>query len=720
MGVYGQEKITMTALREGEMSIKLEVHTKEDIKKLNKIVHLQWIPSHCGIAGNEAADFLAKKGTTIPLSYSDMLPFHRASTNISSRVRQCFHKSLEDQIKDKHWKDALNSTLPKWPRREAVATVRTAVGHDCLANHLHLLGVLTSPHCMLCGCFDTMDSNHIKTCPALSSVSFIASVLGSSSTILKPELIKLLRDDAEEVLQGLVPRLGQTMVLLSKAGSFSPEFMVSRRITVVSTRLRLLSYEHVCQECERKLKKPAPIRANIRMLVNKFKRAESFLDEKHSGRPQTSANDVPLLQHATECSPGTSTRCLSNELDIPRTTVWRVLRFTLHKLVYHPQVLHHLEQEDYAAHQGMCHDLLEAVANENLMNHILLSDEATFHTCDRVSRITVEYEPTSNLMLLTNDKGIHPELLVYTACFKNPQSLDKMDTTVLDVGRALLKCETEISMTTNWRLHAMILGQLECLPHCMPSDFIHSHFIPVIFNRIHVARPVPCRMAAARTMLVFLRYNIKQTQKSAIRSRIDTDLRNSDSCYKRMLFVKMCATAMDLFSRRYFKEYFFMSLIGLSEDRVPNIRLKLVTMLPKLKAMLSLPADRKLLTSLEACIRNLLLLEKDRDVMAQLRITIQALDAIEVRMDVSGTVPATTKEDIEDQKKAEEEAKLCAGIVPAGKRKAAGNQMDIKGISDVFNGGERNWPPYPIISRLSCFMHDALLVSRGSNLSLDS
>ncbi|XP_069691173.1 serine/threonine-protein phosphatase 4 regulatory subunit 4-like isoform X1 [Periplaneta americana] len=306
----------------------------------------------------------------------------------------------------------------------------------------------------------------------------IASVLGSSSTILKPELIKLLRDDAEEVLQGLVPRLGQTMVLLSKAGSFSPEFM---------------------------------------------------------------------------------------------------------------------------------------------------------------------------------------------------------DTTVLDVGRALLKCETEISMTTNWRLHAMILGQLECLPHCMPSDFIHSHFIPVIFNRIHVARPVPCRMAAARTMLVFLRYNIKQTQKSTIRSRIDTDLRNSDSCYKRMLFVKMCATAMDLFSRRYFKEYFFMSLIGLSDDRVPNIRLKLVTMLPKLKAMLSLPADRKLLTSLEACIRNLLLLEKDRDVMAQLRITIQALDAIEVRMDVSGTVPATTKEDIEDQKKAEEEAKLCAGIVPAGKRKAAGNQMDMKG-----------------------------------------
>lgn len=67
---------------------------------------------------------------------------------------------------------------------------------------------------------------------------------------------------------------------------------------------------------------------------------------------------------------------------------------------------------------------------------------------------------------------------------------------------------------------------------------------------------------------------------------------------------------------------------------MPNIRLKLVMMLPKLKAMLCLPADRKLLTSLEACIRNLLLHEKDRDVMTQLRLTIQALDAIEVRVEV--------------------------------------------------------------------------------------
>lgn len=52
-------------------------------------------------------------------------------------------------------------------------------------------------------------------------------MLGSTSSVLKPELIKLLRDDAEEVLQALVPQLGKILVLLAKAGTFSPDFMVS-------------------------------------------------------------------------------------------------------------------------------------------------------------------------------------------------------------------------------------------------------------------------------------------------------------------------------------------------------------------------------------------------------------------------------------------------------------------------------------------------------------
>jgi hypothetical protein len=56
--------------------------------------------------------------------------------------------------------------------------------------------------------------------------------------LLRPELIKLLRDDAE-VLQGLVPHLGQTLLLLSKAGTFSPDFMVSTYVCMIISEYKI-------------------------------------------------------------------------------------------------------------------------------------------------------------------------------------------------------------------------------------------------------------------------------------------------------------------------------------------------------------------------------------------------------------------------------------------------------------------------------------------------
>ncbi|KAJ4430407.1 hypothetical protein ANN_22623 [Periplaneta americana] len=49
------------------------------------------------------------------------------------------------------------------------------------------------------------------------------------------------------------------------------------------------------------------------------------------------------------------------------------------------QMLYKLGIEDYKLVE-MCYDLMEAVNNDNLMEHILFSDEATFHTCGTVHR----------------------------------------------------------------------------------------------------------------------------------------------------------------------------------------------------------------------------------------------------------------------------------------------------------------------------------------------
>lgn len=54
----------------------------------------------------------------------------------------------------------------------------------------------------------------------------------------------------------------------------------------------------------------------------------------------------------------------------------------------------------------------------------------------------------------------------------------------MEIGRALLKCESEIAATHNWRLTSLMHSQLEILPKYFPSDFIYSYFVPMTFFRV--------------------------------------------------------------------------------------------------------------------------------------------------------------------------------------------------------------------------------------------
>lgn len=67
-----------------------------------------------------------------------------------------------------------------------------------------------------------------------------------------------------------------------------------------------------------------------------------MLDQKCSGRPQTSEDNIGHIQEAIEQSPYASICRLSNKLDIPRRTVWRLLHFKLKKRVYCLQVRDYL------------------------------------------------------------------------------------------------------------------------------------------------------------------------------------------------------------------------------------------------------------------------------------------------------------------------------------------------------------------------------------------
>ncbi|CAH1979733.1 unnamed protein product [Acanthoscelides obtectus] len=229
--------------------------------------------------------------------------------------------------------------------------------------------------------------------------------------------------------------------------------------------------------------------------------------------------------------------------------------------------------------------------------------------------------------------------------------------TTIDIGRALLKCQAGVFKCYNWRRKMTYLQQLECLPVCFSVDFIHQHFTTLVLKLTVEGRCRPVRSQASRTILVFLRYNTKENHRRWIRDSLIRELCNSKCSYTRHIFIYMCVHAIDVFSWKYFKEFFYLQLLSLGEDPVSTVRLCVVKLCPILKHMLMLPMDRNLQVKLEQFVSKIEMMEKDRDVLDTLKVKLKEM-----------RTPQVSKQEalLKERMKMEEEDKIQRGQLTVG------------------------------------------------------
>jgi len=88
-----------------------------------------------------------------------------------------------------------------------------------------------------------------------------------------------------------------------------------------------------------------------------------------------------------------------------------------------------------------------------------------------------------------------------------------------------------------------------------------------------------------------------------------------------MLFLRVCPVLFDLLSRKFIRQHFFLPLVQLANDRVPNVRLRTASLLPRLHMSLrglDVETEKRLIVELDSTVRRLGEMEKDRDVQTEL------------------------------------------------------------------------------------------------------
>ncbi|XP_060071592.1 serine/threonine-protein phosphatase 4 regulatory subunit 4-like isoform X1 [Ylistrum balloti] len=226
-----------------------------------------------------------------------------------------------------------------------------------------------------------------------------------------------------------------------------------------------------------------------------------------------------------------------------------------------------------------------------------------------------------------------------------------------EVIPAILASDEVVSSFNNWRLQEELMTSLASLTRCCSNEVLYTKVIPVLFNKLKTARALPVRHACARSSLIIIRTLKKLEQREELVNRLVTEFCHGRSCHQRSLFIDICKFVIELYSKTFFKKYFYEVVLELHKDPVPNIRLRLCSLLPPLKKLIKLPTDRNLLQQLDLCVRKLLVAEKDKDVQNAIKVAVEELDKIHVQME-SLSRRMLFEQDLVDQKKEDEEKLL--------------------------------------------------------------
>ena len=150
----------------------------------NNVV-LQWIPAHVGVAGNEAADRLAKEASKLPQPHPPV-SYNEAKTLLKSSFST-------DWADGNDGYSPTNDSLNELNRHGQTIIFRLRTGHCGLRKHMKRIGIADTAECQ-CGAEEQTPLHILQSCPNLeelrqkvwaADVSFQTKLWGDTENLLK-------------------------------------------------------------------------------------------------------------------------------------------------------------------------------------------------------------------------------------------------------------------------------------------------------------------------------------------------------------------------------------------------------------------------------------------------------------------------------------------------------------------------------------------------------
>ena len=147
----------------------------------------------------------------------------------------------------------------------------------------------------------------------------------------------------------------------------------------------------------------------IREWYMKFQQSGCLCAAKRTGRPRPSAETVESVRETLVRSLQKSTYRASQELQMPQSSVWRILRKRLRVKGYRLQLLQALNPHDHNLRLHFCVDFQLRLEEEGYAEKLVSSDEATFHVC---AEVTIGKFQDTEFLLIPCPRRVSPRLLL--------------------------------------------------------------------------------------------------------------------------------------------------------------------------------------------------------------------------------------------------------------------------------------------------------------------